>query len=303
MSRLRVLPHLTVRDDRVHWGAWWRLSEDGGRASIGPHLDAWDYAQPIELVCDVGVDAAGALEDAGLATDAGMSLVAVWDCPASMDRGTAVERVLTHWTDGRWEGTLRLSVPAGSVAQELILERHLVLADPGPEPRRLAARALGARLGPASRDRLVLEGDGSRFPIEPLDFVAAGRENAVWSLEVDYDDPSDSFLGCVRLLVNTAHPAGRALLGASEQRPELLSMLHYDLTRKVLTRLAADRDAFSGISDHDDDSLGAVAEEICRTVLQMDLASTLRRLHTDPLGFDAILQARMGFLRVLGAER
>lgn len=294
MTAFRILPHRTVREDRVVWGAWWRITEHGTREPLAGRLESWDYAQTIRLACHVQIDINGTLSDAGLSTDAALAFVATWDCPAALDRGVAVERLACP-TDETWAGELVLNVPPGAVAQELLLERHLVLHTPTHNRASYAPHSGGARLGPSTRDRLVLEGTGSRFPVEATDFASAGYERAAaWTLEMDFESSADSFLGAVRLLVNAAHPAGQALLANPDS--SLLSVLRYDLIRKLLMRAVEDREEFRKTEDLDEGSVGGVLADLCSNILHLDLETALSKIRADPVRFDTLLQSRTGFL-------
>ena len=294
MSPVRVLPYRTVREDRVVWGPWWRVTDDGVHHPLTERLEAWDYAQSIFLSCDVGVDTAGALEDAGLGSDALLGVAALWDCPSAMERGASDVAVDGGPGEDHWKGKLSLTIPPGAVAHHLIIERQLVLLQPGAPTAGLTAHRRAARLGPSTRDRVVLEGTGGRFPIDPVDFTELGREPAAWALEISYEDPNDAFLGAVRLLVNTQHPAGRALLESTD--PQLVSVLRYDLLRKLLVAATDDLDSFRGPAGWDEDSLGGVLADMCSRLLGVDLDTALARMDADPLEFDTTLQARVGFL-------
>ena len=297
--KLRLLPHSVVSDEHVIWGAWWRLHESGEREQIGDRLAAWDYAQDLRLVSDVTVDIAAALRDAQLDEGAELAIAAVWDCASALGRGVVL-RTVSHQRGEQWSGELLLELPAGQVAQEITLERHLVLREPAITSGPLAASSPGARLGPTSRTKLTLEGEGGRFPIEPVPFSALRREPAAWALEVSYEDLGDSFLGAVRLLLNTEHPGTGALLSGDSEG--LLSVLRYDLVRALLVKLSDDPGDVSEFGDWEDDSIGGVLEAICQSFLDMDLRTTLIRIRAEPLEIESLLQARLGFLHGFGSS-
>jgi hypothetical protein len=296
---VRLLPHSAVSDEHVIWGAWWRLHHSGERQPIGDRLAAWDYAQDLRLVSDVTVDVAAAVRDAELDESAEVAIAAMWDCASSFGRGVALQAISCQQGD-QWSGELLLDLPAGQVAKEVTLERHLILAEPPTTGGPLAAKAPGARLGPVSRTKLILEGEGGRFPIEPVPFSALLRESAAWALEISYEDLGDSFLGAVRLLLNTEHPATGALLSGDSEG--LLSVLRYDLVRALLVKLADDSSGIDEFGGWEDDSIGGVLEDLCQGHLDMDLRTTLLRMRAEPLEVESLLQARLGFLRGFGDD-
>lgn len=297
MKRLRLLPHAEAPDDCVTWEAWFHLPDGASARVLGDTIEGWDYATELHLRSSASVDLNSVRARSRLAENAAVGIAVGWDCPATLTRQMAAVEVHADI-----ETVLPVRIPPGEAAQEIILERHLVVLEAGNTTDPAAARLPASRLGPSMRNRVTLEGTGGRFPITPIDFSAAGREPAVWALDISYRDLNDSFLGSVRLLVNTAHPAGGLLLSQSSERSDLVSILRYDVVRQFLETMAREGRSLSADNDWVDGSVGDVAEGICEIFLGTDLDSALGRIRTDPAAFNEHLQARLEMLRTVSRE-
>lgn len=102
---------------------------------------------------------------------------------------------------------LELHFPANSLRGTGTVSLQLFIADPGMlEPEEgMMATSPGYRLGQLSEEtRIVIDGDGSLFPVER---ETLGPDSALWELRCSWIDPlQDEFsLAHVALTINTAH--------------------------------------------------------------------------------------------------
>lgn len=299
-NRLRLQPHRTASGESITWGPWW-VRVNGERQPLSSRLPGWDYVTPVSFESRVVVDVPRVLQETGLSAAARLKLVALIDCPATLRRSTVVKDL----DDARGEVELVLQSPLepGEFATSIDLSRHLVLQEQGGSPDADAPSRCGARLAESDTKRVALEGEGARFPIEAVPFSRVGMEPAAWVVDLTYEDLNDSFMGSVRLVVNTEHPAGQAALRSEDEVAGLVqSVLRIDVTRQLLTSIADDRsfDPSSDLSSFEDDSIGAVMSSTCDLFLRRGLGSVVQMIRTDRQEFEAILQARMDYLRVAG---
>ena len=189
-----------------------------------------------------------------------------------------------------------IHVPAGSVANDLGLSVHIVLAALGPpsaDP--LTARHIGARLA-SSPTTIYLEGSASRFPTEAISFSAAHMEEAAWSVRTRFDDLRESFAGSVRLLLNSDHPIGAGLASMDETIYGAAgSFLRLDIIRALIGAVADHlREAGFDRVPLDEDSVGAVVTELCAQYMGRDFASIAELRRSDPERFERVLQEGVG---------
>lgn len=213
----------------------------------------------------------------------------------SGDRAEALDALL-RIDSGASESWQRLScsvtIPRESVAKSLDMSVQFVVS-----PRLSAGHGPGARvlIGPSKRTQL--EGDGARFPTEPVSFKAMGWAPALWKVKFSFDSPEDAFSGAVRLFINVDHAGASSLLdpqaaGGSVTR----AFLRQDIVRVVLSTLAKESRG-SGVvvalqdGEDVDDSVLGVANVLAQQWLKLDVDEAIHLLERSPEDFDTKLQA------------
>jgi hypothetical protein len=104
---------------------------------------------------------------------------------------------------------------------------------------------------------LSLSAEGAGMPFSQLDFSQEREwdKNAPWVVKCDASNPEAIYSRCVRIYVNTKHPAGNALVGEGEKDYEILEPA---ISRDFLATLV--REIF--LSHLSDDSLYASHKEL-----------------------------------------
>lgn len=288
MTRIRVLPHRTIDEAAISWGPW-RIKA-GSTMDVDPELlPDWDYNVGLEIESSVKLDAALAANSSGVEVSA-LKLVIVADCPAANVRVAAS----TPIEPADATAVARLSVPAGVFADSVRLMKILVLAEASPDQPLGVARRLGSVLATSERSVVGLEGNGGRFPTEAVDFAAAGRPGSPWAIVSTFDSIDESFVGSVRLLVNTGHPVGRMTL-QQDQPPGLDDVVKTDIIRRLLLDLSA-RDVDLGV-ECPEESVGDVVGGMCNLYLGMSLETAVKTLRADPGHFEDSLASSLDPLR------
>jgi hypothetical protein len=211
-------------------------------------------------------------------------LVAVVDCPSMLRRFVAKHR-LTR--DQHQQVELRVSLPAGSVAQKIVVSSFMLLADDVEAAPRAASRR-GSRLAFGPSRTVLLEGDASRFPTEAVSFSALRYEDAPWTVSAVFDGLSDSFMGSVRLLVNEDHELGRAVL-TQPVDSQLENRLKLEVLRSLIAVVST-----HGLGDDGEfpsDSIGEVLDSMSKLFLNRSLSEAVQMYERNPLKFDRILHA------------
>ena len=280
---LRVFPHRTAPPESAVW-SWW-LDRGSGAVPCPTLLQGWDYTTELRLGLIVNVDLAKLFLATGLQRVEDLQVVALADCKSAQTRLSMSAPVVPD-DHGGGSADLTFVVPPGTVAQSLRLTASLVLAaDIAPTDRRVPTLK-GSRLLDAESQTLLLEGDAGRFPTEALAFSERGLGNAPWTLMLTHDDVTDGFMGAVRLLVNTEHPVGCAVLEA-ESAPRYAGLMRADLLRGLVGRLAQD---VVEEADYEEDSVAGVVNSMCEELLGCTLGEATRQYVSNPVDFELGLQ-------------
>lgn len=281
---IRIFPHRTASAEDATW-AWW-MGKSDGRVECPSMVAGWDYSMPLRFGVEVSIALEKVLEATGLSSVDELSIVAVADCKSTASRFVGTGRLTAVGDEAT--AVAEVEIPAGSVAQALQLSSSVVRSSTkdGLEPR--VASTKGARLLSADSMTVLLEGDSGRFPTEPVAFSKQGLGNAPWTLMLSYEDLADSFMGSVRLLINTEHPVGRAVLDP-EQAPRFAGLMRADLLRGLVARLRQDGAVGDG-SVLDEESVFGVVSAMCQSMLGYSLGEAAALFSSDPIEFELRLQ-------------
>lgn len=295
MARVRLYPHRQAAPDSVTWRDWW-IERDGGRAPLPPVLTGWDYASAETVGVGVDLDVEAVLDSTGLDTADDLEVLVLGDC-----RDTQQRFVATAPLGGRVGDPLEipLHLPPGQLAGSVRLSAHLVLARTTPERSEGIAHLRGALLHSSEAVTVQLEGDAGRFPTEPVAFSEIGLGNAPWTVLTVHEDLSAAFMGSVRLLINTEHPAGQLLLSAPPDA-RMGRLLRADIIR-LLVAGAAGQVLDGERAGYEDGSVGQVLETMCRLFLGRGLRMAVRLYLDHPAEFDLLLHDRINPLTELTA--
>lgn len=275
----RILPYLTADESAVTWESWW-FERAGTRLPLPKYLPAWDYASDLAVGLTATINSDLVLASTGLETLDQLALVLVGDCKASQRRFTSSVRLFP----GCEVVDVGLTVPPGQVADSMDLCATLVLAE-DVEPAVDRVQRAGSRLASSPSHSLILEGDASRFPTEPISFSAAGYEAAPWTISSTAESLEDSLMGSVRLLINEDHPWGQQLL--ADASADVSKQLHVDVFRSLVI-ICADLGEHP-TADLEEDSLGGVVDYMCQLYLRRGLDEAVKVIREEPLRFDRLV--------------
>lgn len=298
MPTLEVLPHVVPPSSVWQVGAWWVSLNEHAPEPVPRHLRGWDYDAETVLGCTVHVDVERLREGGSLEAETHIELVAIVDCPATGDRWCAWRRDLPD--GGSHEYQVEIVFDPRTVGGTIRVDREVVLAEARPATPPLASRKGSVLLRDPDPLRLALEGLAGRFPVEVVDFRPIGQPaRALWFLDIETSDPHAAFLSTVRLYLNKSHPAVVQMLESpeSDRGAVVLSMLHWDVVRQLVTRGLSD-DLPWGEADDEGDSLIGVIRRLVQDVLELGKPESVRSLmDASPSEFEATLQQRTGLLR------
>jgi hypothetical protein len=139
-----------------------------------------------------------------------------------------------------------------------------------------------------------LEGIGTQFPTDTIDFKAAGlAPNAGWQFKIDLSDPEARFMSAARLTLNSGHPAIVRLLAGSRDAgsEQLLRTLNWDITRKMVQAALACDDVGGLEIDPDDTTVAGVLRNLLGRLWQLESVATIRHWQqTDPRRIEVHVQ-------------
>ncbi len=290
MTKMRILPH-QVANDAVWMASAWHVVLDGEVLTQPSLLENWDYQSILEVSYEASVDRSALEAQTGLGANDVVAAYAVIDCP------TSNVRLASHTTLAGDSAEVTIAVDPGSLAGSMRLHRGLVLLEAYGPPRPWVARAPGARLLEDEALDVVLEAEGSRFPVQAVT-TDEGEELFAWTLSIDPQaEPDDPFMAVAQVLVNASHPAGQSILrpGDGMAQDIALSALQTDVVRQMLEYAQSD-ERFHEEAVYPDDSLGYVLDFTAKAHLGDDLPTALRRMRDNPEAHEKLLQAGTGYL-------
>jgi hypothetical protein len=288
--KLRLYPHRTADPSSVIFGDWW-IERSRTRAHLPDLLTGWDYASEELIGTSLTLDIDSLLASTGHSSLDDLEVRLLADC-APAQRRVVARHPLTGFTSVR-DSAFSLTLPAGQLAGAVKLSAQLVVArDLDGSPPRVAS-VRGARLISSKTRTVALEGDASRFPTEPVSFSELRIPNAPWTLHTCFTDLDTSFMGGVRLLVNTEHPVGQMLLDSSTaDRVSGLAMA--DVIRLMVATLAdtAHVDEI-GDGDFEEGTVGHVVDSMCSFFMGHGLVPAIQLYLKEPVHFDRLLHERV----------
>lgn len=260
-------------------------------------MEGWDYSTPLQFECQVQIDVDGFLDSTGLESLAPVDVVGTVDCSATLYRALVKVKASRVLRDDFL--TLKVEVDPSRVAGTIDLGRHVVLADTLTPSEDGRAHRLGSRLQADRRQRVLLEGAGGRFPTEAVPFSAIGREPAPWDLTIHYSDLHDTFMGAVRLVVNTEHSAGLAALNPDHpEHAVVVSVMRWDMVRRLLGHIAMmEVDLTVLKEEYNPESVGGAVEALCELYMKRSVVDAVGDFQTGREDFEPMLQARLGLLK------
>lgn len=229
-KRVKAYPHLTLFPHEVEWGEWDIRTQNGEIVDPEKLPSNWDYDTNLELSITVKVRLEGIRRVLGNEESLPRLICEVQCRP-------------THWSvieesrDVQLDSELFIAVvsakvPGRKVAGELKLRAALVAGALNIDGYNTDETAYIA----VQEDSLSLSAKGAGMPFSQLDFsrVPGWDKNAPWVVRCKANNPEALYSRCVRVFVNTKHPACNALVRGDDKDYEILEPV---LARDFLSNL------------------------------------------------------------------
>ncbi|WP_243058319.1 hypothetical protein [Nocardioides sp. SR21] len=287
--RRPIVPFLTPPEAAVSHGGWLLRSgeEDIPLPTEVPH---WDYQTTLQLAAPVSVDRRTVTEVCHLDRESGLAVLVM--VKSSHTNAEILAARLELPMADTYDLAVELQLDGPELGGRLTLTTLLVVTEPKPLDR-LAPQHPGSIIWRTSH-WTDLEGVGTQFPTDTVDFAAAGMDpDAGWQFRIDLADPDARFMAAARLTLNSGHPAiVRLLAGAKDAGTEqLLRTLNWDITRQMVFA-GLDSDDVVGLEiDHDATSVAAVLRNLLGRIWPTVSTATLREWRrSDPSRIEIHLQ-------------
>lgn len=293
MTRLVATAFLRPSDNRVETGPWEILSK-GEWSHLGDDIPGWDYATEVTLRRHLTVDVEGIKADCLLPDCSELELGV--DLRSSKT-GTKLALARENIVPGQ-QNYLDVTFGGSELGGTLQLSTRILLMDPGKPENRLTPKLRGTILW-QDQFSTRLEGSGSLFPIEMIDFESAGLpEESAWYLEWDSSNLNAATMGCLRLFVNKNHQtAVSAFTGSSDSRELILSMAKYDALRTLIDS-GLEHPDFDPHADYLPGTVGDTIRTALRLPFSAQAVGSIRGLRDqDPSEYMARIQSSIRFLR------
>jgi hypothetical protein len=251
------------------------LKTINGDAPLPKEVPHWDYQTDLELVAPVFVDRRAVIESCRLGFESGLAVLVV-----ARSNHTNAEHLAARLDlpmSETFDLAVELHLEGATLGGRLTLETLVVVTEPYPLDR-LAPQHPGSIIWRAS-SWTDLEGVGTQFPTDTLDFAAVGIDpEAGWQLKVDLTDPDSRFMSAVRLTLNSGHPAIALLLAGAKDdgTDQLLRTLNWDVTRQMVRAALECEDVQRIEVDYETTTVAGVLRNLLARIWPLETPSTLQ---------------------------
>lgn len=278
-----------------HLVSWpWQSQAGGIPGPLGSEIPHWDYNVSLKLVRSIVVREAEIRADCRLSSADALAIAVVWRSLGNNVRGRACSIPLGDAVDAR-ELTLSADIPGSLLSGDVQIATQVVLAAAGKSKSALAPRYPGSILWDDTT-LVALEGSGSRFPMEVVDFNTAAWApyNAGWFLSWNSDELHQPFLRNVRLFINSSHPTVAAATQSATTAPEHIlvrSAMYYDVGRQLIRGALFNEEFVENPGSFIEGSTGRAIYGMLGVFFPGSKPSALRDTMTSrPEHFDGLLQ-------------
>jgi hypothetical protein len=288
------LPFLRAARESVASTPWNRLDRTNETwVDLDTELEGWDPSEPLHLRRRLDIDVDRVRRSCRLAeTDSLRIAVIAWS------RAAGVRRCV--FTSGPLEDDAsaleaEAILDGDELADRVEITTQLVTSGSTASTDPIAPRGPGCVVWEDVFE-CRLEGQGSQFPLDAGDFEQMPwlrAPDAPWHIDIDPDcDLDDLFLRCVRLQLNSAHPA----MQDHQPTPGIDDFLSFDIARSLLLMIR-DRDDFEDGRAFPGGSVGKVVMNLLSTTFPGTSVMEIRsEMEDNPNTFETRLRSNLRLL-------
>lgn len=261
MRKNIVLPYRFIRSSSsaVRAGDWHRNDIQSGDASWllnGSAIEDWSYDTPVKIGREIKFDAELLLEELGFSdSNALFEIIHIVKISSLRFRKILHREVISLSQNHLSQFTATLD--SNELCEELILVSLLVLKENTHGTSTCSPSARGMICW-SDETRIVLEGSGSRFPMQELQFSKHHRlpGTATWHLEWRPALLHYSFNSAVTLMLNSEQKDFFERIQGGDE--VVIQQMMSSITGEICSHLLEDEDFASEDIDYPDGSLGYV---------------------------------------------
>lgn len=274
--------------------------EDVDGNELPSALAGWDAEATIDGAVKVEVDFLEVLRACQLPEETKLVLGLGWRSDGTSLRGHAGSIDLERG-DGPREHSLDFSISGDEVSGRLFLRLTLAYLSGASAAGNLTPRLPGSVLW-STEHEIVLEGAGSRFPMEWADFSSSHGfpKGGLWLLDWDDNGLHRPLLSCLRLYLNSESGVFADAARAREPDPAqnaMLGFLRFDVGRQLVLGALAMPDLDLS-EEYPEESFGQVIVRLVRGLYpDEDLDAVRLRQQAWPRSFESELQDRLRLFR------
>jgi hypothetical protein len=277
----------------------WQIRDGANQEAVGDEYAAFDPAVALVFTRTITFEQPQFRRASALSPHDVLGVAGFWSSSTTGQRGASP---VAEIDPGARETSLiqEVVIPPGFAGGRVDLRSAVVLARPVGDADEFAARGRGSVLWrDAEPHRVFVEGNGTRFPVDAIEFGSGNRfpRGAMYLLEWDSGDLNLPFLGSVRLHVNTGHPKARLIRepDGTDEAIALSEQVRFDVARQLVSGALRNKEFVDGTADYADESVGRVVLTLCRQMLfqHSSIARLAGRLQDNPSTLEAELQAAL----------
>lgn len=293
MVRVKAFPYDLSLPEHIR-ATEWRQQVDDEDVPLQEILLHWDPGTTLHLSVTIEADLDGIRNDCRLAPGDLLRAVIVWHSHGTNLRGRGsyidIDSAISSHSIN-----LTLALPGELLADRVRVEAQLILAGPGKSSLKLAPRRPGSVLWREEKT-IILEGLGSRFPVELIDFAQSSwlPENASWFLDWDDTDFEQIALRSMQLFINARNVrVRRAVVELLDSDEVIRDIIRFDVGRTMIIG-ALENEAFVQNPDsYLDGSVGSYARRLIRTMFPNESwEGIIHSYRQNQSRFECELQAR-----------
>lgn len=295
MVKIQSRPYLCPAPNLVTVTGWELIAEGGESSSLQSTLPHWDPGTAIHVGITVQLDVAQIWESCRLASEDRLRLALLWE--SSSTGGTGLRgcgnSTAIHKNSSRNVIGLEVRIPGSQLADTVKFMVHLLLAQPGQSSFKLAPHYPGSILWKEEKT-LQLEGSGTRFPTELLDFSKYLPSGAGWYLEWKEGDFEQSLMGSVRLFLNNENKiVAKSIQMRSREDNLVQSMIRYDVGKTMIISALTSESFRENYRTYEEGSVGATIRNMLYAYFPNDTIEGLAGEYaSSPARFECALQER-----------
>ena len=289
----KIIPFLTPSFEMVQCQSWQMVEPSNN--DLPYVLPEWDSATDIQVKRSIKVDLKNIWKSCELTLDDSIALVAEWASDGTSLRATSEKKL---YLVGHQEGCeIELLIPGSELGQSITLSTRLVFF-PGviEKSSKLSPRIPGSILW-QDEHKVLLEGEGSRFPMETINFEKLNGVplNSSWHLSWMPYEPELQLSANARLyLNNNSDEVIKSLTDSkpSEKKLAIRRLIFWDVGRRLVRGMLENKDFNGRQNGYPLGSLGLAVTTMLELYLPNESIEGLRSLlKSNPDLFETVLQS------------